>query len=208
MDKSYIMMPVTQTEINMTYDDNDKVYIWYKKADEIQNNVSKLIRTMNSPKHSYLSDGKTVNVDYTPDERIAIYAQAAKSFEELRKEGDALLADLQKQKQSPDVTDSIEAVSGKLASFLTNNRLYDYSEGLDAQIKFRKIRAKYLEIYDRQKYMSGKAKLQEMITKKSGVVYTDPAKKDELKKQRAWTKERFDDMNEYAMITRMKRQND
>jgi hypothetical protein len=186
---------------------NDKVLSWYDKADKLQNSASESIRKAYLPKHSYLSDGKTVNEDYTPDERKAIYADIAKSFNEIQKEGDALLSDLQNREQSPEITDDIKAVSGKLASFLTNTRLYDYSEGQGAANKFEKLRAKYLEIYNREMYKSGKTKLQEMV-KKSGIVYTDPAKKTELDKQRNWTQSRFDDMNHYAAIAKIKKQND
>jgi hypothetical protein len=186
---------------------NDKVFSWYKKTDKLQNSVSESMRKAYLPKYSYLSDGKTVNVDFTPDERKAIYADIAKSFNEIQKEGDALLADLQNREESPEITDDIEAVSGKLASFLTNIPMYDYSEGQSAANKFEKIRAKYLEIYNRYIYKSGKTKLQEMV-KKSGIIYTDPAKKAELDKQRVHTQSHFDNMNRNAAIAQTKKQND
>ncbi len=181
---------------------NDQVNSWYDKIDKLQQSASESIRKIYLPKHSYLSDGNNVNVDYTEEERKAVYAEIAKSFYTVQKEGDVLLESLQKQEQSPEIMDDIKAISGKIASFLTNTRLYDYSEGQDSASKFEKLRAKYLEIYNRVMYISGKAKLQKMVNK-SGVVYN----KDEVAKQRGLTQSSFDEMNHFAQIAKMKKQN-
>ena len=182
---------------------NEQVLLWHTKLKTFEKTAFDLAGKANSPKHSYLLDGKKrVNVEYTEDERKAMYAQIAAGFNELRAEGDALLAELAQQDQTVDIEDDTSAIAGSLAGFITNNRMYDYSEGHKAAFKFKQIRAKYLTVYDGIRFKRAKAKLQEM-TNKSGVVYTDPkrkAKRDDLRRR---TQEAFDDMNRNEMLANL-----